>query len=60
MTLEERSRLETLDTALRSDNVREHIRSVVARVRDQLASQKRGANVLGADSVGSYRNDTTA
>ena len=60
MTLEERSRLEALDTALRSDDVREHIRSVVARVRDQLASQKRGANVLGADSVGSYRNDTTA
>ena len=31
MTLEERSRLETLDTALRSDSVREHIRSVVVR-----------------------------
>ena len=40
MTLEERSRLETLDTALRSDKVREHIRSVVARVRDQLAPRK--------------------
>ena len=40
MTLEERSRLETLDTALRSDKTREHIRSVVARVRDQLASRK--------------------
>ena len=40
MTLEERSRLETLDAALRSDKVREHIRSVVARVRDQLASRK--------------------
>jgi len=40
MTLEERSRLEALDTALRSDKVREHIRSVVARVRDQLASRK--------------------
>ena len=40
MTLEERSRLETLDTALRSDSVREHIRSVVVRVRDQLASRK--------------------
>jgi hypothetical protein len=40
MTREERSRLETLDTALRSDKVREHIRSVVARVRDQLASRK--------------------
>jgi len=40
MTLEERSRLETLDTVLRSDKVREHIRSVVARVRDQLASRK--------------------
>ena len=40
MTLEERSRLETLDAALRSDKVREHIRLVVARVRDQLASRK--------------------
>ena len=40
MTLEERSRLETLDTALRSDSVREHIRSVVVRVRDQLARRK--------------------
>jgi hypothetical protein len=40
MTLEERSRLEALDTTLRSDKVREHIRSVVARVRDQLASRK--------------------
>ena len=40
MTKEELSRLETLDTALRSDSVREHIRSVVARVRDQLASRK--------------------
>ena len=40
MTREERSRLETLDTALRSDKTREHIRSVVARVRDQLASRK--------------------
>ena len=40
MTLEERSRLETLDTALRSNNVREHIRSVVARVRERLARRK--------------------
>ena len=40
MTLEERSRLETLDTALRSDSVREHIRSVVVRVREQLARRK--------------------
>src|SRR5881392_3666420 len=40
MTKEERSRLEALDTALRSDNVREHIRSVVARVREQLARRK--------------------
>ena len=40
MTREERSRLETLDTALRSDKVREYIRSVVARVRDQLAARK--------------------
>ena len=40
MTKEERSRLEALDTALRSESVREHIRSVVARVRDQLARKK--------------------
>ena len=40
MTLEERSRLEALDTALRSDSVREHIRSVVVRVREQLARRK--------------------
>ena len=40
MTLEERSRLETLDTALRSNNVRKHIRSVVARVRERLARRK--------------------
>jgi hypothetical protein len=33
MTAEERSQLEALDTALRSDTVREHIRSVVVRVR---------------------------
>jgi hypothetical protein len=40
MTEEERSRLEGLDTALRSDNVREHIRSVVVRVHEQLARRK--------------------
>src|SRR6266403_2151988 len=40
MTLEERSRLEALDTALRSDSVREHIRSVVVRVREQLDRRK--------------------
>src|SRR5919198_625534 len=40
MTREERLRLEALDTALRSDRVREHIRSVVARVREQLARDK--------------------
>ena len=40
MTEEERLRLETLDAALRSDSVREHIRSVVTRVREQLASRK--------------------
>jgi len=40
MTEEERSRLEALDTALRSDNVCEQIRSVVARVREQLARRK--------------------
>ena len=40
MTTEERSRLEVLDTALRSESVREHIRSVVVRVREQLARRK--------------------
>ena len=40
MTEEERSRLEALDAALRSNNVREHIRSVVVRVREQLARRK--------------------
>ena len=40
MTEEERSRLELLDAALRSDNVREHIRSVVVRVREELARKK--------------------
>lgn len=36
-TPEELSRLEALDKVLQSDRVREHIRSVVARVREQLA-----------------------
>src|SRR5262245_66514427 len=40
MTAEERSRLEALDKALRSDSVREHIRSVVRRVREQLDRRK--------------------
>jgi hypothetical protein len=40
MTKEERSRLEALDMALRSASVREHIRSVVLRVREQLARSK--------------------
>ena len=40
MTKEERSRLEALDTALQSESVREHIRSVVTRVRDELARRK--------------------
>jgi hypothetical protein len=40
MTKEERSRLESLDTALRSDSAREHIRSVVVRVREKLALKK--------------------
>jgi hypothetical protein len=40
MTKEERSRLEALDTALRSDNVHKHIRSVVLRVREQLSRRK--------------------
>jgi hypothetical protein len=37
MTTEERSRLEVLDRALRSESVRENIRSIVVRVREQLA-----------------------
>ena len=40
MTKEERSRLEALDAALRSESVREHIRSVVTRVREQLARRQ--------------------
>jgi len=40
MTTEERSRLEVLDTALRSERVREHIRSIVVRVREQLTRKK--------------------
>jgi hypothetical protein len=40
MTKDERSRLEMLDTALRSESVREHIRSIVVRVREQLARRK--------------------
>jgi len=40
MTGEERSRLEALDAALRSDSVRERIRSIVVRVREQLARRQ--------------------
>jgi hypothetical protein len=40
MTKEERSRLEALDTALRSESVCKHIRSVVGRVREKLARRK--------------------
>jgi hypothetical protein len=40
MTREERSRLESLDAVLRSETVREDIRSVVTRVREQLARRK--------------------
>src|ERR1043166_5926769 len=40
MTAEERSRLEALDAALRSENVRKHIRAVVVRLREQLARKK--------------------
>src|SRR5215471_11546848 len=40
MTKEERSLLEALDTALRSESVREHIRTIVARVREQLTRKK--------------------
>jgi hypothetical protein len=40
MTKEERSRLEMLDMALQSEAVREYIRSVVVRVREQLARRQ--------------------
>ena len=40
MTEEERSRLQVLDKALQSENVREQIRSIVVRVREQLARKK--------------------
>jgi hypothetical protein len=40
MTSEERSQLEALDAALRRENVREHIRSIVVRVREQLVRKK--------------------
>jgi hypothetical protein len=40
ITPEERARLESLDTVLRSERVREHIRSVVVRVREKLALKK--------------------
>ncbi|HEU4771081.1 MAG TPA: hypothetical protein VFS68_02890, partial [Candidatus Udaeobacter sp.] len=40
MTNEERSRLQALDGALRREDVREHIRSVVVRIRQQLARRK--------------------
>jgi hypothetical protein len=40
MTSEERSRLELLDSALWSENVRKHICSVVLRVREVLARKK--------------------
>ena len=42
MTPEERSRLESLDAVLRSENVRERIRAVVERVRAELAQNKEG------------------
>jgi len=42
MTSEERSRLESLDAVLRSENVREQIRAVVERVRAELAQNKDG------------------
>jgi len=40
MTREEHARLETLDTILRSENVREQIRSIVERVRAELTRKK--------------------
>src|SRR5437762_12963453 len=40
MTTEERSRLESLDAVLRSQNVRKQIRPIVERVRAELARKK--------------------
>jgi hypothetical protein len=40
MTPEERSRLESIETVLRSENVREQIRPIVERVRAELARTK--------------------
>src|SRR5690349_5573850 len=40
MTTEERSRLESLDAVLRSENVREQIRPIVERVRAELARKE--------------------
>src|SRR5947208_15647317 len=40
MTPEERSRLESLDAVLRSENVRERIRPIVERVRTELGRRK--------------------
>ena len=40
MTLEERTRLESIDTALQSETVREQIRPIVERVRAELARKK--------------------
>jgi hypothetical protein len=40
MTKEELSRLEALDRALRTESVREHVRSVVVRVREELAGKE--------------------
>src|SRR5437879_9921805 len=40
MTKEERSRLESLDAVLRSENVRKQIRPIVERVRAELARKK--------------------
>jgi hypothetical protein len=40
MTKEERSRLESLDAVLRSENVRKQIRPIVERIRAELARKK--------------------
>ena len=40
MTKEERARLEAIDAALRTRNVREQIRSVMVRVRENLARKR--------------------
>ena len=48
MTLDELSRLEALNRALRSDSARDHIRSVVLRASEELARKKDALMSWGA------------